>query len=141
MTQTDTQNATENTMPASPLNFTGGLTLAMQTKDIAAASQWYQDILGMQLLYIVDEIGWCELATECAKVNVGLSQVESPKVGAGPVPTFGVINIDDARKQLEAKDVRFDGDTQTIPGMVKLATFFDLDGNAMMLFESLSEEG
>ena len=141
MTQTNTESSTtENPMPASPLNFTGGLTLSMQTKDMAAASQWYQDILGMQLLYSVDEIGWCELSTECAKVNVGLSQVENPKVGAGPVPTFGVTDIDDARKQLEAKDVRFDGDTQTIPGMVKLATFFDLDGNALMLFEEISQE-
>ena len=125
--------------PASPLGYTGGLTLSMQTGDRKKAQQWYQDVLGFQFLYEVDDIGWCELATECAKVNIGLSQVETPKVGAGPVPTFGVNDIDDARKQLEAKNVRFDGETQVIPGMVKLATFFDPDGNALMLFQELGQ--
>ena len=125
--------------PASPLGFNGGLTLSMQTGDRKKAQQWYQDVLGFQLLYEVDDIGWCELATECSKVNIGLSQVENPKVGAGSVPTFGVNDIDDARSQLEAKGVRFDGETQVIPDMVKLATFFDLDGNALMLFQELSE--
>jgi CreA protein len=123
----------------SPLGFTGGLTLSMQTKDRKKAQQWYQDTLGLQLLYEVEEIGWSELATECERVNIGLSEVETPRVGAGPVPTFGVNDIDDARKQLEAKDVRFDGETQEIPNMVKLATFFDPDGNALMLFQELSQ--
>lgn len=35
--------------------------------------------------------------------------------------------------------MRFDGPTQTIPGMVKLATLFDPDGNTLMLFQSLAE--
>lgn len=122
----------------SPLGFTGGLTIAVQTKDRKKAQQWYQDTLGFQLLYEVEEIGWSELATECKDVNIGLSEVESPRTGAGPVPTFGVKDIDDARKQLEAKDVRFDGETQVVPDMVKLATFFDQDGNALMLFQELS---
>jgi hypothetical protein len=33
--------------------------------------------------------------------------------------------------------VRFDGDTMTIEGMVKLATFYDLDGNKLMFSENL----
>ena len=123
----------------SPLGYTGGLTLSMQVKDRKKSQTWYQNVLGFTLLYDVEEIGWCELATETEKVNIGLSQVEKPKVGAGPVPTFGVKNIDAARKQLEAKDVRFDGKTQEIPGMVKLATFFDPDGNALMLFQDLQQ--
>ena len=122
---------------ASPLNFTGGITLSLQCADMAKAKSWYQDVLGFNFLYEVPDIGWCELATETEGVNVGLSQVESPKVGAGPVPTFGVKDIDAARARLEANDVRFDGDTQEIPGMVKLATFFDPDGNALMLFQEL----
>jgi len=122
----------------SPLGFTGSLTISLQTKDRKKAQQWYQDTLGLKLLYEVEEIGWSELATECEHVNIGLGEVESPRVGAGPVPTFGVNDIDDARKQLEAKDVRFDGETQVIPDMVKLATFYDPDGNALMLFQELS---
>jgi len=34
--------------------------------------------------------------------------------------------------------VKFDGDTITIEGMVKIATFYDPDGNAMMLAEDFT---
>lgn len=128
---------------ASSLGFDGGLTISMQTKDRKKAAAWYTDVMGMKMLYDVEEIGWCELQTEVAggRVNIGLSQVEKPKVGAGPVPTFGVKDIVAARKQMEAKKVRFDGETMEIPHMVKLATFFDLDGNALMLFQDLQSHG
>lgn len=123
----------------SPLGYDGGLTLSMQVKDRKKATDFYQNVLGFKLLYDVAEIGWCELATEVAggKVNVGLSEVESPKVGAGPVPTFGVKDIEAARARLESHKVRFDGPIHEIPGMVKLSTFYDIDGNALMLFQSL----
>lgn len=126
---------------ASALNYDGGLTISFQSKDLARSIAWYRDVLGFTFLYKVDEIGWCELATEVAggKVNVGFSQVESPKVGAGPVPTFGVKDLDKARATLESKKVRFDGPTREYPGMVKLATFFDPDGNTLMLFQSLAQ--
>ena len=125
------------TSPAeSPLGFNAGLTISIQCKDMPKSRAWYRDVLGFTPLYELPDIGWCELATECVKVNVGLSQVENPKVG-GPVPTFGVHDIEAARAKLEAKKVRFDGETQTIPGLVKLATFFDPDGNALMLFQEL----
>lgn len=127
---------------ASPLNYDGGLTIAIQVKDRKKSIQWYQEVLGFKLLYDVEEIGWCELATEVAggKVNVGLSEVESPKVGAGPVPTWGVKDIEKARGILEGKKVRFDGPIREYPGMVKLATFFDPDGNTWMLYQSLSDQ-
>ena len=39
----------------------------------------------------------------------------------------------DARAHLEGLGTRFDGDTHEIEGMVKLATFYDPDGNAWSL--------
>ena len=96
-------------------------------------------MLGFTVLYQMDEMGWAELTSPVARVNLGLSQVEKPKVGAGPVPTWGVTDIDSARATLEAKGVRFDGETQTIPDMVRLATFYDPDGNAFMLYQSLGD--
>ena len=59
--------------------------------------------------------------------------------GDNSVPVFAVENVDQARALLESKDVRFDGETMTIPDMVSLATFFDPDGNKLMLFQSLGE--
>jgi predicted enzyme related to lactoylglutathione lyase len=53
---------------------------------------------------------------------------------------FGVVDIDEARGQLEQRDVRFDGETMTIPEMVRLATFFDPDGNKFMLAQDLSKK-
>ncbi len=121
------------------LGYDGGLTIAFQVKDLSRAIDWYQNVLGFKMQYHLPEMGWCELTTSVGNVNVGLSQVEQIKVG-GPTPTFGVKDIDQARSQLEAKGVRFDGDTIEIPQMVKLATFFDPDGNSLMFFQSLSDE-
>jgi predicted enzyme related to lactoylglutathione lyase len=55
-------------------------------------------------------------------------------------PTFGVKDIEHARSQLEGNGVRFDGDTIEIPEMVKLATFFDPDGNSLMLYQTLCDQ-
>ena len=103
---------------ASSLNYDGGLTISFQSADMKRSIAWYQDVLGFKLLYQVDEIGWCELQTEVAggKVNVGFSQVEKPKTGAGAVPTFGVKDIAKARAMLEGKKVKFDGPTREYPG-------------------------
>lgn len=125
---------------ASPLGFDGGLTCALQVKDLAAAIGWYQDLLGFSLLYKMDEMGWCEMATAVDRVNVGLSQVESPEVKGGATLTFGVTDIDAARANLEGKNVRFDGETMTIPDMVKLATFYDPDGNKLMFYQDLQKK-
>ena len=82
-------------------------------------------------------LGWCEMKSPVARVNVGLSQVESPKVEGGATLTFGVTDMDAARSTLEQRDVRFDGATNTIPDMVRLATFYDPDGNTLMLYQDL----
>ena len=54
---------------------------------------------------------------------------------------FGVTDLDSDRAALEAKGVKFDGETVVVEGMVKLATIFDPDDNALMLAEDLSGQG
>ncbi len=125
---------------ASALKYDGGLTCSIGVTDIRRSIAWYQDALGFKLLYHVEEMGWCELATETPRVNVGLSQVEKVPKGGGSTLTFGVEDIGHARKSLEAKKVKFDGPTRTYEGMVRLATFFDPDGNALMFFEDLQKK-
>jgi predicted enzyme related to lactoylglutathione lyase len=119
------------------IEFKGDLTCSIQSADMDAAIQWYQSMLGFQLMYRVDEIGWCELTTPVSNVTVGISQVETPQVRGGATLVFGVRDIDAARAELEGRNVRFDGETMTIEGMVRLATFFDIDGNKYMLSQSL----
>lgn len=124
---------------ATKVDYDGGLTISFHVRDRKKTAAWYEKVLGFKVLYDVAEIGWCELASPVARVNVGLSDVQTITAGAGTTPTFGVRDIDAARKHMEAHDVRFDGATRTIPGMVKLATFFDPDGNTLMLYQDLQK--
>jgi len=107
--------------------------------DLPRGARLDQDVpAGLELVYKLDQHGWCEMATATKHVTIGLGQTEELKAG-GTTPTFGVVDIDAARKHLESKDVRFDGDTYEIEGMVRLAMFYDPDGNSYMLAETLGE--
>ena len=122
-----------------PIEYGGALTCVHQVKDLDAAIGWYGEALSFGLEFKVDEIGWAEVRTEISGVTIGLSQVEEPKAGGGAVLTFAVTDIDAARAHLEAMETPFDGPTQEIPGLVRLATFYDPDGNAFMLSQTIRE--
>jgi len=121
------------------LGFDGGLTCAFPCSDMERSIAWYRDVLGFTLLYKLDDMGWCELRTSVDRVNVGFSQVEEPEVKGGPTLTFGVEDIERTRKALEDQGVAFDGEIQTIEGMVRLTTFYDPDGNKLMLYQDLEK--
>jgi catechol 2,3-dioxygenase-like lactoylglutathione lyase family enzyme len=121
------------------LDWDGILTCPMEAKDMEASIKWYEDVLGFELMYRVDEIGWCEMKTPVANVHLGLSQVEAPKVEGGATLTFGVKDVEAAKAHVEGHDVRTDGDIVTYPGMVKLLTFYDPDGNKLMFAQDISE--
>jgi hypothetical protein len=89
-------------------------------------------------MYEVPEIGWCEFESPTKDFVIGLSKVETVTAGGGLVPTFNVTDIAHTRSILEARDVRFDGPTNTMPGLVMLATFYDPDGHPYMLAQSLA---
>ena len=134
---TATQSSPAASAGRSPLQYDGGLTCSINVRDLNKSIAWYQETLGFKLLYRVDELGWCELATGTPGVNVGLSEVEDVGHGGNATLTFGVKSIEHARKLTEQRNVRFDGETRTFEGMVKLATFFDPDGNTLMFYEDL----
>ena len=122
-----------------PFEYSQNMVISIGVSDLDRAIEWYKDALGLELVYKLDQYGWCEMSTATKHVTIGLGQNEDLKTG-GATPTFGVADIDAARKHLESKDVRFDGDTYEIEGMVKLATFYDPDGNSFMLAQSLTDE-
>ncbi len=113
------------------------VTVVYQVKDRKATADWYKNHLGFELAYDVEEIGWCELKSIIGDVYIGLSEVESPKVEGGPTLTWSTTDIDADYAALSQAGIKFDGEIQEIPGMVKLATFYDLDGNHLMLAQSL----
>ena len=123
-----------------PIAFAPEITIAMHVSNLDRSIDWYTNVLGFTMLYKVDEIAWAEFATPVKGTQIGLSQVEKAKGSQSCVPTFGVEDIVAARTHLESHDVRFDGETITIEGLVKLATFFDPDGNPLMLSQSLMQQ-
>ncbi|WP_422344255.1 VOC family protein [Parasphingorhabdus sp.] len=118
------------------ISYDGDLTVSMGVSDIDASIEWYRNILNFELLYKNEEIAWGEMSTGLANVNLGLSQVETVEKGGGATPVWGVTDIVEAKASLDAAKVKQDGDIQHIPGLVKLLTFYDPDGNAMMFFEN-----
>ena len=135
--------ASEATLEATTttISYDGGLTCALSVTSLDRSIPWYENVLGMQLMYRMDEIAWCELTSSVARVSVGLSQVESAGGPGGATLTFGVTDLDAAKAALDAAGVRQDGPINEIPGMVRLLTFYDPDGNALMFYQDLSNAG
>ena len=119
-----------------PFAYDRQFVISVNVSNFEAAVEWYREALGFEVVYRLDEYGWGEVRTPWNGVTIGLSQTEELKHG-GTVPTFGVKDIAAARSHLESLGTKFDGDTYEISGMVKLATFYDPDGNAWMLAEAL----
>lgn len=113
------------------------LTLAMSVRDRHASAKWYEETLGFELIMHIDEAGWSEMKTKTEGVTLGLGEQAEPSPG-NTVPVFGISDIATARANLEAIGVKFDGETETIEEMVATATFYDPDGNALMLAQDLS---
>lgn len=122
-----------------PIPYKGDVTLALDCASLDASIAWYQKVLGFTLLYRLDAHGWCEMSGPAGNITVGLGQTAEATPKGGCVPVWGVTDIDAARTWIESHDVRFDGPTREIAGMVKLATFFDPDGNAWMLAQSIGQ--
>jgi predicted enzyme related to lactoylglutathione lyase len=114
------------------------ITIALSVKDRHASATWYQSMLGFELIFHIDEAGWSELKSNTTGVTIGLGEHSEPVPG-NCVPVFGIADLDTARQKLEAAKVKFDGETDIVEGMVKTATFYDPDGNALMLAQDLTK--
>jgi CreA protein len=123
-----------------PFDYADTMVISVNVSNFGAAVEWYRKALGFELVYKLDQYGWGEVRTPYEGITIGLGQSEELQHG-GTVPTFSVKDIDAARKHLESLGTRFDGDTYQIGDMVKLATFYDPDGNAWMLAQSLDGGG
>ena len=113
------------------------IAIAMSVKDRHASADWYQSMLGFDVIYHADEAGWSELQTKTDGVTIGLGEHTKPAPG-NCVPVFGIADLDASRAKLENANVKFDGETDVVEGMVKTATFYDPDGNALMLAQDLT---
>ncbi|MEM9194203.1 MAG: VOC family protein [Myxococcota bacterium] len=114
------------------------ITLSFSVSDRTKSTRWYVDHFGFKVTMTNDDMGWTELETNTPGVVLGLADAAEPSPG-NCVPVFGVADLSASRAALEAHKVRFDGETIVVEGMVKLATLYDPDDNALMLAEDLTE--
>lgn len=113
------------------------ITIALSVKNRHTSAQWYDSMLGFEVLYHADDAGWSELQTQTNGVTIGLGEHTKPVPG-NCVPVFGIADLDDARQKLEQANVKFDGPADVVEGMVKTTTFYDPDDNALMLAQDLT---
>ena len=125
--------------PMAVPEFDGRLTCIFPVKDVKKSAAWYGEVLGFKILHDKGPM-WNEMSTPLPGVTIGLMKTAEPKAG-GAWLTFGVKDVDAARKRMEAKKVVFEGPTQTIPDLVKLASFKDPDGHRFKLFQLLQKTG
>jgi CreA protein len=103
--------------------------------DFEQAKKFYGDVLGMKKTFEMQT--WAEFVGAEGEASIGVAQ--NPPVGREPGATI-VLKVDDIqaeRKRLENKGVKFEGKTEEIPGVVKLATFRDPSGNRLQLAQQL----
>ena len=133
------KQVTESKARPRPFEYAGNLVCAVNVSDLGRALDWYRDMLGFHEIYKLEEYGWAEIETPVPGLSIGLGQVEDVGGRGAITPTFRVVDIEAARAHLEAGGVQFDGETHEVPGMVRLATFYDPDGNPWMLAQVLQE--
>jgi catechol 2,3-dioxygenase-like lactoylglutathione lyase family enzyme len=101
------------------------------TQDVERAKRFYTEVLGLQ----VETEGESDLELSCGQVTLDIFDPSSIGQPFAPSPAgmaLRVPDVDAARAELEAKGVRFDGDTIET-SVCKQAWFKDPDGNALML--------
>ena len=121
----------------SGIEWAGESTAALEVSDYDRSLAWYRDVLGWDVVFELTDWKWAQLQSPVEGLLVGIGQSEQVKEGGGATLTFTVKDIAAARGSLEAQGVRFDGETRQVEDMVKLATFYDPDGNALMLSQPL----
>lgn len=119
------------------LGFNGTITIEMGVSDLGAAVTWYTRRLGMKKVFAAPEGGSAEVTSPAKRVSFGLN-AGSRRPDGGMTPVLGVKDIDEAVAVLGRRKVALEGDIVEIPGMVKLATFRDQDGNRLMLAECVA---
>jgi catechol 2,3-dioxygenase-like lactoylglutathione lyase family enzyme len=121
-----------------PIAFGPTVVAQVPVSDFGRAVDWFRDKLGFEADYTLPDIGWGELRSPIPGLTLGIAtNPESAGKSTQPLLALSVDDIEASRAALEAAGVAFDGPTEEMPGMVKLATFRDPDGNLYHLAQTL----
>lgn len=108
-------------------------------KDVKQAIHYYSDILGLKLISFQEEYGWAELQGEsgCMMGIAGCCDYNPIKAGSNAVITLSVKDLEKTKMEMLGKGVKMVGETQEVPGHVKMQTCVDADGNHFQLVQKL----
>ena len=119
---------------------TAGMSLNLvwiTVSDFDKAVTYYTDVLGLEVVERVDEMGWAELKGE-GGATLGICRTyEDMPAGANAVVTFSVDDIETTKKELGERGIIFEGEIVEIPGHVKMQLCRDPDGNQYQICQGL----
>ncbi|HEY2632095.1 MAG TPA: VOC family protein [Solirubrobacteraceae bacterium] len=107
--------------------------VALSTKDLPKAVEFYEQVLGLERSVYLEERNYAEFETG----NLTLSVLDAEKMGMqhsvrGHQVALHVADVAAARATLEERGIEFQGDTFDT-GVCHMALFNDPDGNPLML--------
>lgn len=109
------------------------------TADLDAAVRFYGELLGLPLLRRYGD-EWAEL--EAGPIRIGLhGSGDGGSIPHAGTVVFRVADLDATKAGLEQRGVRFEPHLGEVPGVGRYASFADLDGNSLQLFEYVDGEG
>lgn len=110
--------------------------VTLPVKDYAASAKWYADALGLPEIWRMEDRQGAGIGVGDNSATINLFQEPGPAQ-----LIIQVERVEDARRELEQKGVRFEGATETLPGIGKFAGFRDPDGNRIALLDYTIEHG
>jgi catechol 2,3-dioxygenase-like lactoylglutathione lyase family enzyme len=112
------------------------VTFGIRTREPPAARAWYERVLGRAPDFVpADGVYEWRLAPGAW---LQLMAGEPSAAGTGQIARLGVAEIEAARTELAAAGARV-GDVTTIPDVVALCDVEDPFGNALSIYEDLTE--
>lgn len=120
-------------VPSTGIAYRQELLIQLGVSDLDRAIEFYTQVLGFTLTERRDDLRFAHIDTNVPGVQIGLNAVPAPKGSGSIVLNISVADVANARKVLEAKGVKFTGETVVIPRKVALAPFADPDGNVLRL--------
>ena len=103
--------------------------------DMEKAKEFYGNVLGLKQVFEME--GWSEFAHAPGATSIAISANPVHQGQNGATVVLKVDDLDRTREGLEGKGVPFDGGTDEIPGVVRIATFRDPFGNPLQLMQEL----
>jgi predicted enzyme related to lactoylglutathione lyase len=105
--------------------------------DMESTRKFYAETLGLPVSFEMP--GWVEFGGGPGRAAVALCKMPPDQLFPGARPVLEVKDLDATVASLRERGVKFLGEPETIPGVVKLISMEDSTGNVLQLAQVLLE--